>query len=76
MLYELFKLAKLDFVVDGGSGYILGVADIKPSALQLQGTVVQIYNQMKPMTLDFDEFGSFLNAFKPDFPTHQGEKMQ
>jgi len=71
VLYELFQLAKLDLVVDAGSGYILGVADIKPSSLQLQGTGAQLYNLMTPMSLDFDEYGYFLNAFKPDFLTQQ-----
>lgn len=71
VLYELFQLAKLDLVVDAGSGYILGVADIKPSSLQLQGTGAQLYNLMTPMTLDFDEYGYFLNAFKPDFLTQR-----
>lgn len=71
VLYELFQLAKLDLVVDANSGYILGVADIKPSSLQLQGTGAQLYNLMIPMTLDFDEYGYFINAFKPDFLTQQ-----
>lgn len=76
VLYELFQLAKLDLVVDSASGYILGVADIKPSSLQLQGTGAHLYNLMTPMSLDFDEYGYFINAFKPDFPTQQGGATQ
>ena len=76
VLYELFQLTKLDLVVDAGSGYILGIADIKPSSLQLQGTGAQLYNLMTPVALDVDEFGYFINAFKPDFLVEQGEPAQ
>ena len=71
VLFELYQLVKLDLVADSGASYILGVADINPSQLRLQGTGAELYNLMMPLHLDFDEYGYFVNAFKPDFPAQQ-----
>ncbi len=66
VLFELYQLVKLDLIADSSSKYILGVADITPSRLILQGTGAEIFNLMGPLTLDFDEYGYFVNAFRPD----------
>lgn len=66
VLFELFQLVKLDLVTDSTSSYILGVADISPAQLRLQGTGAELFNLMTPVPLDFDEYGYFINAFKPD----------
>lgn len=71
VLFELYQLVKLDLVADSGASYILGVADINPSQLRLQGTGAELFNLMKPLALDFDEYGYFINAFKPDILTPQ-----
>lgn len=67
VLFELYQLVKLDLVADSGSRYILGVADINPSQLRLQGTGAELFNLMAPLTLDFEEYGYFINALQPDF---------
>ncbi|GAA4909016.1 hypothetical protein GCM10025789_30590 [Tessaracoccus lubricantis] len=67
VLFEIYQLIKLDLVTDAQGHYILGVANINPSQLRLQGTGAQLFNLMRPLTLDFDDYGYFINAFKPDF---------
>lgn len=76
VLFELYQLVRLDLVTDSTASYILGVADINPSQLRLQGTGAELFNLMTPLTLDFDEYGYFINAFKPDFLTPQGNGPQ
>ena len=48
VLFELYQLVKLDLVADSESSYILGVADINPSQLRLQGTGAELFNLMRP----------------------------
>lgn len=55
VLFELYQLVKLDLVTDSTASYILGVSDINPSQLRLQGTGAELYNLMTPLTLDIDE---------------------
>lgn len=71
VLFELFQLIKLGLVADSSSRYILGVADINPSELKLEGSGAELYNLMTPLTLDFEEYGYFVNAFKPDWLMQQ-----
>ncbi|MCZ4300490.1 hypothetical protein [Microbacterium oxydans] len=66
VLFELYQLAKLDLVADSSASYILGVADINPAQLRLQGTGAQLYNLMQPAVLEFEDYGYFVNAFEPD----------
>ena len=69
VLFELYQMVRLDLVADSSASYILGVADINPSKLKLQGTGAELYNLMSPVSLDFEDYGYFINAFKPDFLT-------
>ncbi|QGH68104.1 hypothetical protein [Pseudactinotalea sp. HY158] len=71
VLFELYQLVRLDLVADSGASYILGVADINPSQLRLQGTGAELFNLMRPLALDFDEYGYFINAFRRDFLNSQ-----
>ncbi|WP_346057253.1 hypothetical protein [Leucobacter alluvii] len=65
VLFELYQLVKLDLVTDADASYILGVADINPSRLRLQGTGTELFKLMAPLALDFDDYGYFVNAFQP-----------
>ncbi len=48
VLFEIYQMVSLDLISSKDSGYILGVADINPSLLQLQGNGAHLFNLLRP----------------------------
>ena len=65
VLYEIQQLASLELVVSKDGTAILGVADIVPAQLGLQGTGAQIYNLLQPASVDREDKAFFFEAFPP-----------
>lgn len=63
VMFEIYQLVTLDLVCSVDAGYMLGVADINPTKLSLQGTGAQIYNLIRPDMVDADDQQFFFEAF-------------
>lgn len=55
VLFEIYQMVSLDLISSTDSGYILGVADINPSLLQLQGNGAHLFNLLRPDEVPGDE---------------------
>lgn len=65
VMFEIYQLVTLDLVCSVDAAYILGVADINPTRLSLQGTGIQIYNLLRPDMVDAEDQQFFFDAFPP-----------
>ncbi|KQV26432.1 hypothetical protein ASC54_06005 [Yonghaparkia sp. Root332] len=63
MLFELYQMVGLDLIVSADSSYIMGVADINPSLLRLQGNGVHLFQLLRPDEVPTDEQRFFFEAF-------------
>lgn len=63
VLFEIYQLVTLDLVTATDSSYILGVADIAPAKLRLQGTGAHIYNLLRPASVDVEDQAFYYEAF-------------
>lgn len=63
VMFEIYQLVTLDLVCSVDAAYMLGVADINPANLSLQGTGVQIYNLIRPDMVDAADQQFFFDAF-------------
>ncbi|WP_156376740.1 hypothetical protein [Yonghaparkia sp. Root332] len=63
VLFELYQMVGLDLIVSADSSYIMGVADINPSLLRLQGNGVHLFQLLRPDEVPTDEQRFFFEAF-------------
>lgn len=65
LLFEIYQMIGLDLVVSSTGNYMLGVADINPSQLRLQGDGAHLYNLMHLAAVDEAEKRFFFDMFLP-----------
>ncbi|OHU23363.1 hypothetical protein BKG77_06745 [Mycobacteroides chelonae] len=63
VLYEMFQMIGLDLVVSKDSSYMMGVGDINPSLLRLQGNGAHLFNLLRPDNVSSDDQQFFYSAF-------------
>ncbi|MFK5585086.1 hypothetical protein [Serinicoccus sp. LYQ131] len=47
VLYEIYQMVGLDLITSANSSYMLGVADVNPSLLRLQGNGAHLFNLLR-----------------------------
>lgn len=62
VLFEIYQMVGLDLISSTDSSYILGVADINPSLLQLQGNGAHLFNLLRPDQVPEDDKRFFYDA--------------
>jgi hypothetical protein len=65
VLYEVYQMVGLDLIVSKNSSYMMGVGDINPSLLQLQGNGVHLFNLLRPEKVPSEDQRFFYDAFPP-----------
>lgn len=65
VLYEVYQMVGLDLITSSDSSYILGLADINPSLLKLQGNGAHLYNLMRLWDTPAEDQLHFFEAFAP-----------
>lgn len=62
VLFEIYQMVGLDLVVSANSSYILGVADINPSLLRIQGNGAHLFNLLRPDQVPSEDQRFFFDA--------------
>jgi hypothetical protein len=62
VLYEVYQMAGLDLIVSEDSSYMMGVSDINPSLLRLQGNGGHLFNLLRPDRVPSEDQRFFYDA--------------
>ena len=65
VLYEVYQMIGLDMITSIDSKYMMGLADINPANLRLQGNGAHLFNLLMLYTIDGVDRQFFFDAFKP-----------
>lgn len=65
VLFEIYQMVGLDLISSVDSSYMLGVADINPSSLQLQGNGAHLFNLLRPNQVPEEDKQFFFEALPP-----------
>lgn len=65
VLFEIYQMVGLDLINSVDSSYMLGVADINPSMLQLQGNSAHLFNLLRPDQVSEEDRRFFFEALAP-----------
>jgi len=63
VLYEVYQMVGLDLIVSKDSSYMMGVSDINPSQLRLQGIGADLFNLLRPNQVPSEDQQFFYDAF-------------
>ena len=64
VLFETYQMVGLDLISSTDSGYILGVADINPGLLKIQGNGAHLFNLLRPDLVPDEDKTFFFEAMK------------
>lgn len=65
VLYEVYQMVGLELITSIDSQYIMGLSDITPSKLKLQGNGAHLVNLLRPDFVDDEDKRFYFEAFKP-----------
>lgn len=63
VLYEVYQMVGLDLIVSKDSSYMMGVADINPCLLRLEGNGAHLFNLLRPEKVPTEDQQFFYGAF-------------
>jgi hypothetical protein len=64
VLFEIYQMVGLDLITSADTSYMLGVADINPSLLRLQGNGAHLYNLLRPEQVPAEDQQFFFDALR------------
>lgn len=62
VLFEIYQMVGLDLITSADTSYMLGVSDINPSLLRLQGNGAHLFNLLRPDQVPADDQRFFLET--------------
>lgn len=63
-LFEVYQMTGLGLVASFDNSYVLGISDINPSQLQLQGNGVHLFHLLRPETVPDEDKAFFFEALE------------